>query len=64
MPYHEVKQHEIGRETKCDIVHNDVLDCYIVFSQRIQISTHYPTFISKKGDDIEALVCLNIENLF
>jgi len=60
LPTHNKKFHSIGREAQCDLVYNEALKSYVVFSIKPKPSCQYHTMLRKKSDSIEGIFYVDI----
>ncbi|KAI6172242.1 CBN-DSH-2 protein [Aphelenchoides besseyi] len=61
LPKYNLKNQEIGREAKVDLIYNDVLNCYVVFAMEIRRSHYYLTrYLQLPDGDIRAHFYLDL----
>jgi hypothetical protein len=56
LPTYNLRDHYIGHESKVNLVHNEALNCHIVFDNAPKICTHYLTHILRTRDDVIGIV--------
>ncbi|KAI6225020.1 hypothetical protein M3Y95_00814200 [Aphelenchoides besseyi] len=61
LPKYNLKNQEIGREAKVDLIYNDVLNSYVVFAMELRRSHYYLTrYVQLPNDDIKAHFYLDL----